>query len=338
MGIRRNASFAALVFAIANIFVGLAQVRAEPTGRSSDPVTATFFGTSTLAFNDGRHVLLVDGFVSRPRLMSVVFGTVSPDYHAIEAAFSGLFTDRSVAVMVSHTHYDHALDAGTISKLWRAEIYGSSSTAMLLHAERVDDELINVIEPGESFSIGRFSVTATKTPHSPGDLAPGELRRPPRLPTTARAYRTGDSYRFHIVHGDARILVVPSAHHRADHMHTTARADVVFLGIGMLGKQSDGFIERYWCDTVLASGATVVVPIHWDDFTRPLAAPLANAPSWIDRVEDAMSALHRLARRDGVRVLRMDAFETLELDGSIRGRDPVTNCTELSVSSISSSR
>lgn len=304
--------------------------QASPIERSVEPpigdaITATFFGTSTLLLDDGRHVVLIDGFVTRPNLLRVVFGTVSSDPALVDAAFSNRLANRKVAVLVSHTHYDHALDAGTIASRWGAEVHGSTSTAALLHAERVDDDLINVITPDVPFHVGDFSVTAISTPHSPGDLARGQVTRPPRLPTTARVYRTGESYSFLIEHGDRRILVVPSAHHGHGALGGL-RADVVFLGVGMLGKQSDDFIARYWCETVLRSGAFLVVPMHWDDLTRPLIAPLPEAPRWIDRVDEALSALEVFAERDGVEVARMDAFEVATIERAQTVREPRTAC------------
>ena len=47
----------------------------------------------------------------------------------------------------------------------------------------------------------------------------------------------------------------------------------LLLAIGGLGAQSPDFVERYWHETVEATGAKLVIPIHWDDFLRPVDAP-----------------------------------------------------------------
>ena len=50
--------------------------------------------------------------------------------------------------------------------------------------------------------------------------------------------------------------------------YRSERADVVFLGVGGLGRKEPAYRERYLREVVDAVGARRVVPIHWDDFTR----------------------------------------------------------------------
>jgi L-ascorbate metabolism protein UlaG (beta-lactamase superfamily) len=50
-------------------------------------------------------------------------------------------------------------------------------------------------------------------------------------------------------------------------------ADVAFLGIALIDD-----LPEYLRETVEAVGAHRIVPTHWDDFTRPLDAPLRPLP------------------------------------------------------------
>lgn len=52
------------------------------------------------------------------------------------------------------------------------------------------------------------------------------------------------------------------------------QADVVFLAIAQLGEQSDDFAKKYWHEVIDGTNPKLVIPIHWDDFFRPLDQPL----------------------------------------------------------------
>lgn len=76
------------------------------------------------------------------------------------------------------------------------------------------------------------------------------------------------------------------------------KADIVFLGVGLLSHSSENEIEKYWDETVSATNAKVVVPIHWDDFTKPLQEPLIPTPDIIDELSVTFEILGRMAENN----------------------------------------
>ncbi|WP_240799093.1 hypothetical protein [Streptomyces sp. A0958] len=149
------------------------------------------------------------------------------------------------------------------------------------------------------FTVGRFTLTALPARHSPGDIAPGRIDRPLRPPVRATDYRTGDCYTLHVRHGTRELLIHASAHSlpgALDGHH----AQTVYLGIGALGHQDEAFREEYWQRLVTATGARRVVPIHWDDFFRPLDRPLRPFRAFLDDFPATMDFLTRAAERTGV--------------------------------------
>lgn len=86
-------------------------------------------------------------------------------------------------------------------------------------------------------------------------------------------------------------------------------ADVVYLGVGQLGVQSQDYIERFWRETVQAVGARQVVLIHWDDFFHPLTQPLRALPYAGDDLDVTMRVLGRLAERDGLALALPSVWE-----------------------------
>lgn len=47
-------------------------------------------------------------------------------------------------------------------------------------------------------------------------------------------------------------------------------ADVVFLGVGAVGKQSHDYRAKLWAEVPKEVGAKRVVMVHWDDFWKGL--------------------------------------------------------------------
>jgi L-ascorbate metabolism protein UlaG (beta-lactamase superfamily) len=189
---------------------------------------------------------------------------------------------------------------------------GSRSSANLARGAGLPEDRIRIIRDGDRLHLGRFTVAIFGTPHSPRMHFPGTIDAPLRSPARASSYREGGNFSFLIEHGTTRILVVPSANYVAGRLRDV-RADVVFLSIGMLGKQSCAFATEYWNETVRSSRARLVIPIHWDDFTRPLSRPLVPMRRGVDDFDRAMRIILSLAQRDGVTVRLPQPFIPIDM-------------------------
>lgn len=258
-----------------------------------------FLGVSTILLDDGDSAVLTDGFFSRPGLLRMRFGRLRPDRARIDDGLRLAGTGRLDAVFVVHSHYDHALDAPEVAAMTGARLIGSPSTRNIARGQGFPDDRFQPVVTGEPFTIGRFTLTALPARHSPGDLAPGRIERPLRLPVRATDYRTGDCYTLHVRHGERELLVHASAHSLPGALDGYG-ADTVYLGIGALGKQDESFREEYWARLVTATGARRVVPVHWDDFFRPLDRPLRPFRAFLDDFTATMDFLTRKAASEGV--------------------------------------
>lgn len=110
---------------------------------------------------------------------------------------------------------------------------------------------------------------------------------------TKRSERVGCSS-FHIAHPDGTVFVHPTANFIPDAL-TGHSADVAYLGGGAAGAKPVSWIENYWRETVGALSPSVVRPVHWDAFWRPLTKPLRPLPRRIDRLDLTMREFTRLA-------------------------------------------
>ncbi|MGW2741271.1 MBL fold metallo-hydrolase [Streptomyces sp. NPDC001450] len=267
-----------------------------------DGLTARFLGTSSLVLSDGDTTLLCDGFVTRPGLLRVLLGRIAPDRALVRDAIERSDAHSLAAVFCAHTHYDHALDAPVWCLETGADLVGSESTANVGRGVGVPESALKVVRGGDALTYGRFELTFLDSVHSPGDHYPGTVDQPLVPPARARAWKTGTAFSVHVSHPRGSVLLHASANHRpgmlADH-----QADVVYLGVGNLGRQSPEFVRTYWGEVVGATGARRVVLVHWDDFFTSLDRPPRPMRHFADRFDTAMDQLLPLARRDGVDVV-----------------------------------
>jgi L-ascorbate metabolism protein UlaG (beta-lactamase superfamily) len=293
-----------------------ANLMLAPADSTHAEMRVTFLGVSTLLLDDGETAILTDGFFSRPGRFRVVAGKIAPDRERITRSLAHAGIRRLAAVIVTHSHYDHAMDAPEVARLTGALLVGSESTANIARGWGLGADRIRVSHDGDSFDFGRFQVTLIRSRHAPTAFTGGEIRRPLVPPARANQYLEGESYSLLIRHGQRSMLVQSSAGF-ADGALRGRHADVAFLGIGALGKQETVLRQAYWRETVHTVGARRVIPIHWDDFTLPLEQPLVPLPRPLDDFDASMRFLLERGRQDNVDVkfapawIKVDPFAGL---------------------------
>jgi L-ascorbate metabolism protein UlaG (beta-lactamase superfamily) len=284
-----------------------------PAARAAGPaVTATFFGVSTLAISDGTTTLVTDGFFTRPGLLRTLTGTIEPDPAIVKEALARGGVTRASAVFTVHSHYDHAMDAPLVAARLGATLIGSASTANIARGVRLPESLIRVVTPGQPMPFGDFEVTLLESKHFPHGMAMGEITSPLVPPARAMAYKEGGSYSVLIRHPLGTLLVQASSGWKEGAL-AGRHADVVFLGTAGLGTKEADYTETYLREVVDATGARLVVPIHWDDFSRPLTEPLVAMPRLLDDLDLTMSRLTAHFGQRGVRVAFLPAFVPVQV-------------------------
>ncbi|HNP34540.1 MAG TPA: MBL fold metallo-hydrolase [Woeseiaceae bacterium] len=244
-----------------------------PEASPTDGVTVTWFGVSTLLFDDGETQLLIDGFISRPGVLDLLANRpVDNDAVTINYFLNEFHVDRLAAIIPVHSHYDHAMDVAALASRTSASILGSESTAQIGRGAMLPPEQIVVITDGAEYQFGEFTVRFILSLHAPigwnGSVPlAGTIDSPLTLPAPITRFRNGDSYSIVISHPTGSALVQGSAGFRPGALHGL-QVDTVFLGTGMLESLGRDYIHKYWTDTVTATGATTVIPVHFDDYTR----------------------------------------------------------------------
>lgn len=248
-----------------------------------DAVTVRFTGTSTLVFSDGETTWMTDGWFSRPGPLTLLYGEIEPDLEEIQRGLERNEIDELAAVFPLHSHYDHAMDAPEVAKRTGAILLGSESTANIGRGWGLPEEQIRVVVDREPIELGRFTITPIESKHfqfpdpemAARALGDPEIDAPLTPPVKAFDYRVGKTYVLHVAHPKGTWLVHGSAGFIEGDLEGFD-ADVVFLGVGALGSQSDAYRESYWKESVGRTNPTRVIPIHWDSLTGSAEGPFTG--------------------------------------------------------------
>ncbi len=103
------------------------------------------------------------------------------------------------------------------------------------------------------------------------------------MPAPIQAMRLGEAYSILVEHPLGTLLVQGSSGF-VEGALLAVRADLVLLcsfGLSSLGRE---YAEKYWQETVTTTGAKAVMPMHFDDFTRPFGE-VVPFPSVLDDIE-----------------------------------------------------
>lgn len=260
-----------------------------------DAVTVTWLGVTTLLFDDGSTQILIDGFFSRPSIADIVFSAnVQSSAAKIDFVMDEYRMRRLAAIIPVHSHFDHAMDIGAIANRSSASIIGSESTANIARGAGVPEDQIVVAVSGSEHSFGEFSVRIIDSSHAPlgwGASVPyaGTIDAPLELPAPVSAWREGKSYSVVVMHPQGTTLIQGSA---GFHPGALDDVDVDVVMLGAFGLENFGreYAEKYWLSMVTSTGAKRVIPIHFDDYTRPFGH-VELSPRILDNFVDSAAWL-----------------------------------------------
>lgn len=265
-----------------------------------DAVTVTWLGVTTLLFDDGNTQILIDGFFSRPSVADIVFSTnVQSSAAKIDFVLDEYRMRRLAAIIPVHSHFDHAMDVGAIANRSSASIIGSETTANIARGAGVPEDQIVIAESGGDYSFGEFSVRIIDSSHAPlgwgGSVPyPGTIDAPLDLPAPISAWREGRSYSVVIMHPQGTTLVQGSAGFLPGALDDVI-ADVVMMSTFGLENFGPEYTEQYWLSLVTSTGAKRVIPIHFDDYTRPFGQ-VELSPRILDNFVDSAESLDKIRK------------------------------------------
>lgn len=271
--------------------------------RSQDRrVSVRWLGTAGFEIRAGGSSILIDPYITRAPLGACVLRPLEPDLAQIAR-----ITPQADAVIVGHTHFDHAMDVPVIARRTGATVFGGKSAVALCRASLVPEtKLVNVErETGQEplvAEVGPFRLRFAPSAHSRFALGrvpfPGEIQDCDHVPLRTEQYRCGAVFRVEIEVFGRTIVHLGSAEliERA-----APPKDIDLLLLCVAGWQSS---ERFPERVARALDPKAVLLSHWDNFFRPLDQPAVVLPAMgVQKLSDRLTKVARDAKVGAVPIL-----------------------------------
>jgi len=254
-------------------------------------VRMTWLGTSGIFVTDGKTGILIDPYVSRFGLIKTLLGSpLSPDRCLIQKWTEKLGKNSIHAVMVSHSHFDHVADAPYFAIETDTPLIGTESTLNVGRGAGMAESKLIEVKPDRVMSFGDFTVKFIESAH--GLLMgrtpyPGTIDKPLIPPAAAGEYKLGGVFALLITHPSGTVLHHGSAGFKPGmYDGTVGDVDVLLLGIASRG-DTDTYLEN----VALKSRPRLVIPVHLDNFFKPLEKEMSFLPGM------KFSEFHRKAEK-----------------------------------------
>jgi L-ascorbate metabolism protein UlaG (beta-lactamase superfamily) len=286
---------------LAHVGSGLAYLATARRQHASDLLTAqqltkpvplpiglelTWLGTAGVRLVYQGTTLLIDPYVTRLSMGQLARrAVVRPVSESIET-----WAPVADAILVGHTHFDHALDVPAIAARTGCKVYGSTSLRQLMQLHGRAEQAV-VVDPHRSYEVGPFRFHFVPSVHSKLQLGlgipySGELTCDHVDHLTPQAYRCGQVWGLCIEVAGIRLYHQGSADLLEGEIKDRG-VDIFLCGIS--GRR---FTPRYIERIVRALAPSCIVPTHYDNFFRPLERPLelsfnVNLTGFADEVRAA---------------------------------------------------
>jgi len=271
------------------------------TGSLPPGLELTWLGTAGFRLAYQGTVVWIDPYVTRLSLRDLLARRAVP---ASQRAIA-TWIDRADAVLVGHTHFDHALDVPAIARRFGCKAYGSTSLAHLMKLHDLAPQAV-VVEPHRDYEVGPFRFHFVPSRHARLQLGlavpyAGELTCDHIDELSPQRYRCGQVWGIYVEVAGTRFYHQGSADLIEGEIRD--RGVDVFL-CGIAGRR---FTPRYVERIVRALQPARIVPSHYDDFFRPLDAPSrlsfnVNLTGFADEVHRASRDLPIATLEVGARI------------------------------------
>lgn len=271
-------------------------------GGNMRPLEFTHFGAAGWKITDGETVILLDPYLSRVRFQGRKYGPhdatdIADDPRPVvkmdEVAGHDTETiDKHVPkadfIMLSHSHFNHAMDVPYIAKKTGAVVIGTESTCNIAINGGVPDEQIHAVRGGEDFQYDELSVRVIPSLHSAlscklyKDFGTVPVKDDP---LTLDEYVEGGTLAYLLRFAGREILLFGSMNY-IEREVDGLRPDIVF--VASAPPRLD--IHDYTGRLMRCLGKPpLVVATHWDDQGLPFGAnqdhALKHTPAFIDEVK-----------------------------------------------------
>lgn len=267
-----------LIVTVTVLTLGAAQ------GGDTPPVQLKYLGTAGWEITDGKTVVLIDPFLSRPRMVTPNDDTLPSDTRPLftmddiaqsDTAVIDAHIQRADLILITHTHFDHALDLPYIAHKTGATVIGTESTYNYARSSGITGDKLMVVRGGEDYEFGGLSIKVIPSLHGVLRHAPF-LRRDPNAPLAPALFPANAKppFRFadlrieggtvaYLIRMNGRQILAFGSMNYIEREVEGLRPDVVLVGAMPERREIFDYTGRL----LRALGyPRFVLPTHWDRF------------------------------------------------------------------------
>jgi len=255
--------------------------------RDLEKITLRWLGVAGIELGCPGRRIVFDPYFTRIPLRDMFFACVRSNPDLVKRHLPA-----ADAIFITHSHFDHLLDASEAARQTGAGVHGSPNTCTILRVEGLPEDQIIEMTPGSKADQGVVRVTAlAERPHQwVAGFGMQPLKHDLSSPMRARDYTMDYGLSFLVECAGVRLLTETCME-----PDLAGRVDILFTSPLNPVANDRAYLQKM----IGAYHPSVLIPIHCDDMNSPLASPLRGQLAPTGRVWPS------LARFDGNRFKRM---------------------------------
>jgi L-ascorbate metabolism protein UlaG (beta-lactamase superfamily) len=128
-------------------------------------IRVTYLGVNGFQFETNGHALLVDPYFTRIGLLSAALNQpIQSDPNRVAEGWKHV-RPRADAILVTHAHFDHLLDAPEILRRTHARLLSGPTAVQLVESFRISPNECGIVKPGNVRRIGPWTIRVFAAQH-----------------------------------------------------------------------------------------------------------------------------------------------------------------------------
>lgn len=180
-----------------------------PISQALSAVEMRWLGVASFLISDGESKILFDPAWTRPGVLHWMgMKEFKSDEKLVDTVLERIEVKTLDAVLVTHSHYDHIVDAAYVARKTKATFYTDTNFETVARANGWADLVTKPIEVNKSFQVGKFKITAYQRDHAhligSIDFVPGDV--PKDFHFGFWDYKAGKTWIYLLEHPEGTIL------------------------------------------------------------------------------------------------------------------------------------